>query len=242
MKKITLNNAWINIVVGILLTAFAILSYFLEWYTEFLSIIIGVVILILSVRRFIKSYQKVISKYSTTILIVELLLDFVIVGLMMYYKTNIAIYVGAIIYIRGVSYLVINYITTRKIFLLQYMANIFFVTLGSFLVFTSIDLLGFLEYLTLGLVIVIGVFYLVSGIVDIAHKSKTKKQPSTLSKSNTLTEETKKSIEAKQPSKPVDYESKTVAELRAIAKERGLRNLSQLKKQELIDLIKEYNK
>ena len=52
------------------------------------------------------------------------------------------------------------------------------------------------------------------------------------------TEEPIESKESIEPKESIDFESMTVVELKALAKERGLEGYSTLKKAELIDLLK----
>jgi len=50
--------------------------------------------------------------------------------------------------------------------------------------------------------------------------------------------DSKKTEEVVKPIEPIDFESMTVVELKALAKDRGLQGYSTLKKAELIDLLK----
>lgn len=175
MKNIVFKNHIINIVVGVILIAFTVTAYFMEWYKDFLAIIVGVILLGLSIKRFIYSFKKIVSKYATLALIIELLLDILFCGLLFYYQQHIQLYAGLILYIRGVTYLIINYMTTRKVFFVQYMMNIVYITLGAFLMFTSMD---FVQYLEIGValfVLVLGAIYLYDGIIS-ALKIKKKKK------------------------------------------------------------------
>ncbi len=257
MKNIVFKNHIVNIIIGVILIAFTITAYFMSWYNEFLAIIVGVVLLGLSIKRFIYSFKKIVSKNATLILVLEIVLDIVFCGLLFYYQEHIQIYAGLILYIRGVSYLVINYITTRKIKLIQYLMNIAYITLGAFLMFTA---LNFIQYLEIGVavfVLLLGAFFLYFGIEsaveikkkkDAVKKVEPKVVPTVLAPAKPV----EKKVEAAtvqpevvktEPIKPevvkpkIDYSKLTVAELKVVAKEKGIVNYSALSKVELIDKI-----
>ena len=266
MNKLVFKNHILNIIVGVIMVGFTIAAYFLEWYQDFLGIIVGVVLLALSVKRFIYSFKKTISKNATLVLVIELILDFVFCGLLIYYQTNLQIYAGLVLYIRGVSYLVINFITTRKIKLFQYALNIVYITFGSFLMFTSYDFVSLLEILVAVFVLLLGAFFLYVGIGDAAKINKKKKaiklaQEKIIStpakpvekKVEPVAVETKKVevVEEKPQEKPqvkpqvepvvvkpkVNYSKLTLAELKVVAKEKGLVGYSALSKAELIEKL-----
>lgn len=174
MKNMVFKNHIINIIVGVILIAFTITAYFMEWYKDFLAIIVGIVLLGLSIKRFISSFKEIVGKYATLLLVLEILLDIVFCGLLFYYQQHIQIYVGLVLYLRGVTYLIVNYITTRKIKLVQYLMNIGYITLGAFLMFTSLD---FIQYLDVGLaafVLLLGAIFLYFGIKVILENKKKK--------------------------------------------------------------------
>ena len=137
MEKIVFKNEILNIVFGGLLLIFAIVAYFTKLVEDYLPVIIGVVLILLSIKRFYYSFKKIVSKNATLILVIELILDFVFAGLLIYLADHVELFIGLIIYTRGVSYLIINYVATRKIKVVQYILNIVFVTFGAFLMFTS---------------------------------------------------------------------------------------------------------
>lgn len=172
MEKIVFKNLYLNMLIGALLIVFSFLGYFLGWFADFLPFIIGGVLLLLSLKRFVFTYKKIVSKNATLILVIELALDIIFVGLLFYLQSYIAIFMGLVIYVRGVAYLLINYIATRKIKLVQYLMNIGYVTVGSFLMFASLNgdqilVLG-LSFLTL----VVGCIYLQNGLVNLVKKEE----------------------------------------------------------------------
>lgn len=185
MEKLVFKNMYLNIVVGSLLVIFAFLGYFLKWFEDYLPIIIGAVLLLLSLKRFVYSFKKIVSKYATLILVAELALDIIFAGLLIYLRDYTAIFMGLIIYSRGVAYLLINYIATRKIHLTQYLFNIGYVTLGTILIFASFDGDMILVYGLSFLTLVVGAVYLQNGLVKLVKKEE-------------LEEEKEKQLEKKQ--------------------------------------------
>ena len=181
MNKIIFKNHILNIVIGFIMIAFTIAAYILKWYQDFLGIIVGVVLLALSVKRFIYSFKKTISKNATLVLVIELILDLVFCGLLIYYQEHIQVFVGLVLYVRAVAYLIINYITTRKVRLFQYMLNIVYITMGSFLMFTAFNFTITLEILLAVFVLLLGAFFLYVGFEDLVKNNK-KKQADLITK------------------------------------------------------------
>lgn len=285
MEKIVFKNKYLNIIIGVILIVLAILGYFLGWVEEFLPLFIGSVLILLSLKRFIFTYKKIVSKNAALILVIELILDFVFAGLLIYLKDNVELFIGLIVYIRGVSYLLINYIATRKIKLLQYIINIGYVTIGAFLMFYPLDSVATIVITVSILFLLVGVIFLNYGIKpfikskDPVKKAKerekeqeklVKKQEKVEEKLDKLevkatkvAEENKKTVEeskiiqkelektkgsikpkpiienATQKQPKINYEEKTLTELKAIAKERKLEGFSQLNKAQLIEKLKQ---
>jgi hypothetical protein len=270
MEKLIFKNHIVNIIIGGLLILFAILGYFLHWIEDALPIIISIVLISLSLKRFFFSFQKTVSKYATLVLIIEIVLDIIFAGLLIYFQDHIEVFIGLIIYTRGVSYLIINYVATRKIKLFQYILNIVFLTFGAFLMFANLNSLTFLTIFVTILILLVGAIFLQSGLVVLINKEKThkldektkkiheeelkteKKIEKLERKVKTISEEKKKIAEDKkellnekkqQPAKPKnEYELKTMAELKEIAKSLGLTGYSQFNKAELVDVIIKHKK
>ena len=256
MNKIIFKNHILNIVIGFIMIAFTIAAYILKWYQDFLGIIVGVVLLALSVKRFIYSFKKTISKNATLVLVIELILDLVFCGLLIYYQEHIQVFVGLVLYVRAVAYLIINYITTRKVRLFQYMLNIVYITMGSFLMFTAFNFTITLEILLAVFVLLLGAFFLYVGFEDLVKNNKKKQADKpVVEKEVPLIPTPAKAVEKKveptlAPAKPVekkvepvvikpkvDYSKLTLAELKVVAKEKGLVGFSALSKAELIEKL-----
>jgi len=252
LKNLVFKNHILNIIVGFIMVGFTIAAFFLGWYQNFLGIIVGVVLLALSIKRFIYSFKKTISKNATLVLVIELILDFVFCGLLIYYQNQIQLYAGLVLYVRGVSYLIINYITTRKVKLFQYFLNIVYITIGSFLMFTSLNFIDILEILVAVFVLLLGAFFLYIGIDDLVKINKKKRAEKPVEVKVvppipvSAKPEVKKPVPSQAPAekvepavvKPkVDYSKLTLAELKIVAKEKGLVGYSALSKAELIEKL-----
>ncbi len=251
MNKILFKNNILNTVLGFLLIAFTILAYFLGWYEDFLPIIVGVILILLSVKRFIYTYQKLVSKKATLILAGELLLDVLFSILLIIYQGNIAVFAGIIIYIRGFTYLMINHVVKRKVQFYQYIINIGFITLGGFFMFTGIPMYDYFILITTFSVGLIGLTYFLFGIASLiegSKKGKTAAKPAPAPSPNPAntaqqapkpapvakaeTPQVKEKVEVK-----VDYSKMTLKELQVIAKNRNLTGISKLNKSELIEVL-----
>lgn len=284
MEKIVFKNEILNVVFGSLLLIFAIVAYFTKLVEDYLPIIIGVVLILLSIKRFYYSFKKIVSKNATLILVIELILDFVFAGLLIYLADHVELFIGLIIYTRGVSYLIINYVATRKVKVVQYLINIGYVTFGSFLMFTSYSSIEFLNVFIMLLILIVGAIYLQAGVRKMViqeqleeEQEKKLKEKEKIEKKEEKTEHKlaelkekvqkeekekaklvseKKEIDKKvvkpevKQEKPVkkevtmkdgevDYHNLTLPELKVIAKEKNIVGVSQLKKSEIIEKIKQ---
>lgn len=278
MEKMVFKNEYLNIVFGSILVILAIVGYFTKIVEDYLPIFVGVVLILLSAKRFLYTFKKITSKNATLILIIEFILDLIFAGLLIYLGDHVELFLGLIIYSRGVSYLIINYVATRKVNLTQYIVNILYVTFGSFLIFTSYNSITFLAIFISVVLLVVGAVFLQFGIRTVTAKEKQedlkikqlkeqKKNEKELEKSKVVKLEQKvKEVEAEhkkaeienkelekkvkevekiqkkavvQETKKVDYSSKTLVELKEIAKKRNIKGVSQLNKAELVAKLKE---
>jgi hypothetical protein len=279
MEKLVFKNMYLNLVIGGILVLTALLGYFLNWFEDLLPFFVGAILILLSTKRFVFQFKKTKSKNATLILGIEFLVDLIIVGLLIYLQDHLSVFIGLVVYIRGVSYLLINYIATRKIQLVQYIMNIGFVTLGAFLMFGPINSEQTLVILLSSLFLIIGAIYLQAGFKSLVDKEKKKDQKAKDDKQiksalkekqkeerkdqlesskkqekiEQLEEKVKKiesehkeaeketnklQKELKAVKKPItDYQSKTVVELKALAKQREITGYSSMTKDGLIKVL-----
>lgn len=172
MEKLIFKNMYVNAVIGGLFVLGAILGFVVGWIDQFLPYVIAGILVLLSLKRFVFSFKKIVSKYATLILVIELILDVVFAGLLIYLQDHYNLFIGLIIYVRGVSYLLINYIATRKIKIGQYLLNIGFVTLGSFFMFTSVNSEDVLIIGIAALMFIVGAVFLQAGLTALVNKEE----------------------------------------------------------------------
>ncbi|MBU1145182.1 MAG: Rho termination factor N-terminal domain-containing protein [Firmicutes bacterium] len=267
MEKLLFKNNIVNIVVGVILTLFTILAYFLGWIGEFLAIFIGIILIALSLQRFIITFKKVRSRNATAVLMIEIILDLLLGTLLIITQKNAEIYIGLILFLRGFSYLIINYLINRPIKFIIYLMNILFLTVGCFFMFRPPLGLNYLEIAALCLFVFIGLIYIIFGILYLNENKK--KQPikeelalvkqaakPTEPPMNTVVKPTetpkpdpKPEVKIETPPKPKPIEpapvvktqnltEMTVSELKAIAKEKNIYGYSKMVKSELIAVIR----
>ena len=176
MEKILFKNMYLNIISGFLLILLSILGYVLHWIEDFLPIFVGIILALLSIKRFIYSFKKQISKNGALVLIIEIVLDLVFVFLLIYLQNYVYIFIGLIIYIRGVAYLVMNYVATRKVRIVQYLFNIGYITIGSFLMFSTLDIDLYMIIGIAFVLLVLGAIYLENGVTSLNKKEHLKKE------------------------------------------------------------------
>jgi hypothetical protein len=167
---------YLNIILGGLLIIGSLLSYFIGWIEDFLPFVIGAILLLLSTKRFWYSFRKTKSKYATMFLMIEFLVDLILIGLLFYLQDYLNLFIGLVIYARGVTYLLINYISTRKIKIGPYLLNIGYITLGSYLMFASIDSEQILTLGIVALLLIVGAIFLQAGITELVKKEEIEEQ------------------------------------------------------------------
>lgn len=260
MKKILFKNDIANIIIGVLVLGATAAGYFLEWFDDFMAIIIGVVIIVLSVKRFAEAIKLNNIKEAKMLLVLEIVLDLAFGGLLVYYKNNIQLYVGLTVYLRGVIFLFISFLSSKKRKFYIYFINIAIVTLGSYLMFTSTSYAEYLELLLVAILAIVGLVYLLFGIKGyMAYKKanpKAKKTVKAVEKKPVKVED-KKEIKAVEKTTAteikvkenkvntlenkvaVDYENLTIPVLKVIAKDKGITGISGITKAELIKKLKD---
>jgi len=198
MEKLLFKNNIVNIVIGVILAIFAVLAYFLGWIGDFLAIFIGIILIALSLKRFIVTFKKVRSRNATAVLMIEIILDLLFGALLIITQQNAEIYLGLVLFIRGFSYLIINYLINREIKFIIYIMNIAFLTVGCFFMFRPPLGLNYLEIAALCCFAFIGIVYILFGIIYLNQEKKN--QPVKVV-----------AAVAKPVAKPVEVQAKPVA-------------------------------
>jgi len=176
MEKLYFKNFYINIVIGALLIIFVVVGrFFTSVIEDFLPYMFASVLALITLKRFIYQFKKTSGKNVTLILGFEFFIDMIAIGLLVFLQSHISIFIGLVIYMRGVSYLLINYLSKRKIDLLSYLFNIGFVTLGAFFIFSTILNDERLLWVFTVILFVFGFLYALVGVFQ-WNQQKTKKK------------------------------------------------------------------
>jgi len=165
MEKLLFKNALLNTIIGGLLVVLAIVFYFTGWIEDFLGILVGVIVALLSLKRFFDAVVETKVGSSRTILFVEILVDLFAAFMMITQaNTNIGLYLGIVLYARGFAGLLINYFLNKREKIGLFILNIAFITGGSYFLFGGNPRLDILEIIITILIFLLGGFFLYFGI------------------------------------------------------------------------------
>lgn len=224
MEKLFFKKMYVNFTIGVILIYFVVAGTLISnVIEEYLPVMFAGVLFLVSTKRFVFQFKKIISKNATLILAIEFLLDLIAIGLLIYLNENISIFIGIVIYLRGVSYLMINYIATRKIKLLQYILNILFVTLGAFLMFSTLLNDENLLLIFSSIIGLFGLAYILYGVLQFRKKDEKKR----IAEETIKKQEKVEKLEEKKQEKTNKFEEKKLEKIEKIEE----------KKQEKIDDI-----
>ena len=240
MRKLVTNNRIVNLVIGILLVAAAILTIvFQNDITEIMRYIFAGLIIIYALLRFVKEIKLYKHQTAKVIVGVELSLVIIIAILLIVVDwLNIAMALGVVIYVRGAIFLLIQNVIRRIIPLLRFLLNIVFITGGSYLIFVQPDAMTFfIWFLVVILLVVAAIFiiYAIQQFKDLPKKEKPAPEPE-ISTEKPVTPQPSKKPETKTYTKKALME-KSVDDLKAMCKTRGLSGYSNLRKEALVEKL-----
>lgn len=172
MNNIVTKNIYVNIIIGVLLVTASLLGYLLGWFEDYLPYVAGGILILLSIKQFYVGFKAVSGKYPTVIVVVEFLLVLALGVLLIYLQDHVGIFIGLIIYLRGLSYLLIDYTNSQPNRLLDYLLHIAYITFGSFLVYTTIDTDTFLVLFIAVLLLILGAIFLQAGLTKLVKKKE----------------------------------------------------------------------
>ncbi len=266
MEKLLFKNNIVNIVIGVILAIFAVLAYFLGWIGDFLAIFIGIILIALSLKRFIVTFKKVRSRNATAVLMIEIILDLLFGALLIITQQNAEIYLGLVLFIRGFSYLIINYLINREIKFIIYIMNIAFLTVGCFFMFRPPLGLNYLEIAALCCFGFIGIVYILFGIIYLNQEKKNQPEKAAVAAAKPVAKSMEAQVKpvevvpAKPDIQPVEVKpvvetlpkpvepapskkvaslnDMTVIELKALAKEKNIYGYTKMVKSELVAAIR----
>lgn len=241
MKKIVTKNPVANLIIGVLLLAAAVLTFvFEDDIVEILKFIFAGIIILYALLRFIKEIK--LYKHQTARIIVGVELSLVIVIAVLLMVTdwlNIAMTLGIVIYIRGAIFLLIQNVIRRIIPLARFLLNLLFITAGSYLIFVQPDAVTFFIWFLIVLLAVFALVFIYFSVIQFKLKAKQKPKPVTETKPvKEPVKETPKEekVTTSKYTKKALME-KSVDDLKAMCKKRGMTGYSSLRKEALVEKL-----
>lgn len=165
MQKLLFKNAILNTVIGGLLIILAVTVFFTGWIGDFLGILVGIIVALVSLKRFFDAVTETQVGSSRTILFVEILIDLFAAFMMITEpNTNIGLYLGIVIYARGLAGLLVGYFLSEREKIVLFLLNVIFLTGGAYFLFGGDPRLDVLEIIITILIFLLGGFFLFFGI------------------------------------------------------------------------------
>ncbi len=165
MNRLTFKYPVVNLVIGVILIVIAILGMFVfDWFSDFVNIVIALVIMYYSIARFLSERLKYRNKNALYILSVELAIAFLLSVLLVLREVNIYIAIGLVLYLRGLTYLLILQLLKLRTAFLNFIIAIVVLTLGAYVIFVQPDVETLVEYALFIFFIAYGILLVVFGI------------------------------------------------------------------------------
>jgi hypothetical protein len=165
MEKLLFKNALVNTIIGALLIVLSIVFYFTGWIGDFLGILVGVIVALVSMKRFFDAVSETKVGSTRTILFVEIVIDLFAAFMMITQPNkNIGLYIGIVLYARGFAGLLISYFISKRDKIIVFLANVIFMTGGSYFLFGGNPRLDILEIIITIAVFLLGGFFLYFGV------------------------------------------------------------------------------
>ncbi len=174
MKKFASENAVLNIVIGALIVAFAIVAMFAtDILADLVEYIVAALIIALSTLRFTADFKRYTSQNARFILIFELALALGAAALIIT-GDPLARSVGFVLYMRGFVYFLIMQLQNLKQRFDKFLIYMAVLTLGAYVLFSGNAFAEQLEIILFVLLIAYGAFLLYLGIDETMRKKKRK--------------------------------------------------------------------
>ncbi len=172
MKKFAHENAIVNIVLGALIVAFAIVAMFVtDILSDMVDYIVAVLIIALSTMRFTSDFKRYTTQNSRFILIVELALALGAAALIIT-GDPLARSLGFVLYMRGFVYFLIMQLQNLKQRFDKFLLYMAILTLGAYVLFSGNAFTEQLELILFVLLIGYGAFLLYLGIEEKMRKKR----------------------------------------------------------------------
>lgn len=235
MKRLITKYPIPNIILGIILIAFAVYATFMTSIMH--SSIIYIVSFIVAIYAVLKLYRDLTYLKNQTakiFMILEFVLSILLAILLVTEVFELAIVLGLLLYIRGANFLLILQVRKKATTVQRFFVNLVLITLGAYIFFTNNAYVDILEYVLFAFITLYGVLLLYFGIVKLIKMGKEKKV------SSETIEELDSDPTIKQA--PRNYtksalREKTVDTLKQMCKERHIKGYSTLNKDELVEKL-----
>ncbi|MFW6318634.1 MAG: Rho termination factor N-terminal domain-containing protein [Bacillota bacterium] len=241
MKKLITKYPIPNIILGIILIAFAVYATFIEdiMYDSIIYIV-GFIIAIYAVLKLYKDIRYVKKQITKILMGLEFVLTIALTILLVTDIMSLAIVLGLVLYIRGANFLLILQVNKMATSVKRYLVNLVLITLGAYLFIANDAYTDILQYILFVLITLYGILLLYFGIANLIKMSKEKNGID-----KRMVEE--QSIKSTSTQSHYNYtksalKEKTVDTLKQMCKERGLKGYSTLSKDELVERLWLYEK
>jgi hypothetical protein len=186
MKNYITRIPLLNLILGVLLIALAIVAmFFTTWIEEIVVYIIAFFIAAFSTFRFLKDYQKTDDKNASIILAAEYIIVLGVAVYLAVYEANAARMVGLVLYLRGFSYLLTLQLLKIKGPFVSFIVYMALLTLGAFMLFTGADSEAYLHYAVFGIIAIYGLVLLIYGLQGMKAAKAKRETPSPEKKKDT---------------------------------------------------------
>ena len=173
MKKVVFSNPIVNLVIGVLLIAFAIVSLpfiFPELVEDFIEYVVAFLIAAVSLKRYLKGRNAYQNKNAFMILTAEVAVALLLAVLLAFETLGITVALGAVLYLRGVVYMLIMQLLNKKGAFEMFIVNLVVLTLGAYIFFAAPDLGNILYWIIIVVVFLYGAVLTYAGIDQLRKK------------------------------------------------------------------------
>lgn len=171
MKKVVFSNPIVNLVIGVLLIAFAIVSLFYDdLIRDFTDYVVAFLIAAISLKRYLKGRNAYQNKNAFMILTAEVAIALLLAVLLAFDTLSITVALGSVIYLRGAVYMLIMQLLNKKGAFEMFIVNLILLTLGAYIFFAAPDLDDVLYYIIIIVVFLYGAILTYAGVDQLRKK------------------------------------------------------------------------
>ncbi len=167
IKRWVTKNALLNIILGVVIIAFAVVAmFFTSLIKDFLAVLVGVIILYLTALRVYQDIHRYKSSQALFVVIVEFVIAVVAAYFLIVQQASIARYLGIVLYTRGFVILFIAQLFVKKLTFQRFAFAMAFLTLGAYVWFGNNAYETQLQWVLFVSLVLYGVLLLVEGLKE----------------------------------------------------------------------------